>query len=258
MPLAELHNLDLNAPYCDHWRPLIERSLPVLHQNVSVSTLLNQLKPIGFPKHFVLQEDLPEGEAYESFIFKTNGIPTRDGPHDYFNALCWFLFPQSKIQLNQIQATQIQRDGVYNQRGPIRDAITIIDENGLLLACSDELWHALTTKDWQRAFVELRDHWHDSQTAVFGHALIEKLLNPYKAICAHVLRVPQQQNSRFDLKVVDNWLSEQLNETQLATKPYIPVPIFGIPGWHVGQSDPDFYEDKQVFRPPQRNHQIAT
>lgn len=251
MPLSSLHNLDLNAPYCDHWRPLIERTWPLLNEHSSVSTLLNQLKPVDFPKHFVPQEDLPEGEAYESFIFETNGIPTRDGPHDYFNALCWFLFPQSKIQLNQVQATQIQRDGVYQQRGPVRDAITIIDENGLLLACSDELWDALITKNWQRAFVELKEHWQDSQAVIFGHALIEKLLNPYKAICAHVLRVPQQ-SGLFDLQFIDSWLSQQLNEAQLATKPYIPVPIFGIPGWHADQGDPDFYEDKQVFRPAQK------
>ncbi|CAM5212441.1 hypothetical protein OURE66S_03888 [Oligella ureolytica] len=251
MPLSELQNLDLNAPYCKYWRPLIEQSLPQLAQHASVSALLNHIKPTDFPKHFVAQEDLANGQAYESFIFETNGIPTRDGPHDYFNALCWFLFTQSKIQLNHVQAAQIQEGGVYNKRGPVRDAITIIDENGLLLACSDELWEALTQKDWQRAFVELREHWQDSQTVIFGHALIEKLLNPYKGICAHVLRIPQQEGA-FDLKAADHWLSQQLTAEILATKPYIPVPIFGIPGWHTEQDQKDFYENKDVFRPPSK------
>ena len=251
MPLSELQNLKLNAPYCKYWRPLIEQSLPQLAQHASVSALLNHIKPADFPKHFVAQEDLPEGQAYESFIFETNGIPTRDGPHDYFNALCWFLFTQSKIQLNHVQAAQIQQDGVYNKRGPVRDAITIIDENGLLLACSDELWEALTQIVWQRAFVELREHWQDSQSVIFGHALIEKLLNPYKGICAHVLRIPQQEGA-FDLKAADDFLSHQLTAEILATKPYIPVPIFGIPGWHVEQDKDDFYEDKDVFRPPRK------
>lgn len=251
MPLSELQNLKLNAPYCKYWRPLIEQSLPQLAQHASVSALLNHIKPADFPKHFVAQEDLPEGQAYESFIFETNGIPTRDGPHDYFNALCWFLFTQSKIQLNHVQAAQIQQDGVYNKRGPVRDAITIIDENGLLLACSDELWEALTQKDWQRAFVELREHWQDSQSVIFGHALIEKLLNPYKGICAHVLRIPQQEGA-FDLKAADDFLSHQLTAEILATKPYIPVPIFGIPSWHVEQDKDDFYENKDVFRPPSK------
>ena len=251
MPLSELHNLDLNASYCDYWRPFVEESLLLLPQLSSVSELLNQIKPSDVSKHFVPQEDLPEGQAYESFIFETNNIPTRDGPHDYFNALCWFLFTKSKVQLNQVQAAQIQKDGVYTQRGPVRDAITIIDENGLLLACSDELWSALEQKDWQSAFVDLKEHWHESQTVIFGHALIEKLLNPYKGICAHVLRVPRQLGA-FDLKRIDDWLSQQLTEEQLASKPYIPVPIFGIPGWHDDQGDEGFYQDKSVFRVPRK------
>lgn len=251
MPLSKLHTLDLNAPYCAHWRPLIENSLAQLTQHDSVSALLNTIKPLDFPKHFVPQEDLAEGQAYESFIFESHAIPTRDGPHDYFNALCWFLFTQSKIQLNLVQATQIQQDGIYNKRGPVRDAITIIDENGFLLACSDKLWEALTQKNWQRAFIELREHWQDSQTVIFGHALIEKLLNPYKGICAHVLRIPQQDGA-FDLKAVDHWLSNQLTAETLATKPYIPVPIFGIPGWHDEQNQDGFYDDTDVFRPSRK------
>ncbi|MDO5666791.1 MAG: DUF3025 domain-containing protein [Alcaligenaceae bacterium] len=249
MLLPELRDLDLSAPYCDHWRGLIEASLVDIPHASSVNGLLNQLKAADFPKHFVPQADLAEGEAYESFIFKTNGIPTRDGPHDYFNGLCWFLFTKSKLQLNRVQAAQIHKDGVHNKRGPVRDAITIMDENGLLLACSDELWEALTKKDWHGAFVALRHHWQDSNAVVFGHALIEKLLNPYKGICAHVLRVPQQGRG-FDLDAVDEWLSTFLSEENLATKPYIPVPIFGIPGWHKQQHEADFYQDTEVFRPP--------
>lgn len=249
MSLSELHHLDLSAPYCDYWRELIKASLVEMPKFASVSDLLNHMKPTDFPKRFVPQADLPEGQAYESFIFETNGIPTRDGPHDYFNALCWFLFTRSKIQLNQVQAAQIQKDGVQKQRGPVRDAITIIDENGFLLACSDELWEALSQKDWQRAFVELKTHWQTSHGVIFGHALIEKLLNPYKGICAHVLRIPQP-HEEFNLDKVDEWLSAYLSEEVLATKPYIPVPIFGIPGWHADQNQAGFYEDIEVFRPP--------
>lgn len=249
MLLSELRHLDLSAPYCDHWRALIEASLVEIPRFFSVSDLLNQIKPANFPKHFVPQANLPEGQAYETFIFETNGIPTRDGPHDYFNALCWFLFTQSKLQLNRTQAAQIHKGGINSQRGPVRDAITIIDENGLLLACSDELWEALSQKNWPRAFIELRDHWQNSHAVIFGHALIEKLLNPYKGICAHAIRIPQQSDD-FDLTVVDQWLSTFLSEEQLATKPYIPVPIFGIPGWHKSQCKMGFYQDTEVFRPP--------
>jgi Protein of unknown function (DUF3025) len=27
------------------------------------------------------------------------------------------------------------------------------------------------------------------------------------------------------------------------------LPVLGIPGWWAGQEDPEFYTDKQVFRP---------
>lgn len=249
MPLSEIRDLDLSAPYCDHWRVLIETSLVKMPRFTALSESLNQIKPTNFPKHFVPQAALPEGKAYESFIFETHGIPTRDGPHDYFNGLCWFLFTQSKQQLNRIQAAQIRQDGVHNKRGPVRDAITIIDENGLLLACSDALWDALTQKNWPRAFIDLKNHWQDSQAVIFGHALMEKLLNPYKGICAHVIRIPQQ-SAGIDLKAVDDWLSTFLNEDNLATKPYLPVPIFGIPGWHSQQDEAGFYQDTEVFRPP--------
>lgn len=254
MLLSELRDLELSAAYCEYWRPLIEASLLEMARFRSVSELLNHIKPADFPKHFVPQAALPTGTAYESFIYESNGIPTRDGPHDYFNALCWFLFRHSKIQLNRVQAAQIRQDGVYSQRGAVRDAITIIDENGLLLACSDELWQALSHKHWQRAFVELRSEWQHSQTVIFGHALMEKLLNPYKGICAHVIRIPQQATDRLDLNAVDKWLSAFLSAENLAAKPYIPLPIFGIPGWHQDQHQVGFYEDKEVFRPPRNKN----
>ncbi|NLB31185.1 MAG: DUF3025 domain-containing protein, partial [Alcaligenaceae bacterium] len=73
----------------------------------------------------------------------------------------------------------------------------------------------------------------------------------YKGICAHVFRIPQQQGG-FDLIATDDFLSHQLTAVILASKPYIPVPIFGIPGWHVEQDKDDFYEDKDVFRPPRK------
>ncbi|SPY07811.1 DUF3025 domain-containing protein [Oligella urethralis] len=249
MLLPELRDLDLSPPYYDHWRAFIETTLLEMAKFHSVSELLNHLKASDFTKHFVPQAALPVGVAYESFIYDTDGVPTRDGPHDYFNALCWFLFTHSKSQLNRVQAAQIRQDGVYQQRGAVRDAITIIDENGLLLACSDSLWEALAQKQWQRAFVALREEWQHSQAVIFGHALMEKLLKPYKGICAHVIRIPPPMGT-LDLNVVDRWLSAFLSADKLATKPYIPVPIFGIPGWHPQQQAAGFYEDKTVFRPP--------
>ncbi|WP_432784954.1 DUF3025 domain-containing protein [Oligella sp. MSHR50489EDL] len=49
-------------------------------------------------------------------------------------------------------------------------------------------------------------------------------------------------------------LSAFLSAENLAAKPYIPLPIFGIPGWHQDQHQVGFYEDKEVFRPPRNKN----
>ena len=50
----------------------------------------------GQPLQCIPQQDLPEGEQYETHIHSTGGIPTRDNLHDFFNALMWLRFPQIK------------------------------------------------------------------------------------------------------------------------------------------------------------------
>ena len=42
---------------------------------------------VGGPLRFVRQDELPRGEAYESFIARTGRVPTRDNLHDFFNGL---------------------------------------------------------------------------------------------------------------------------------------------------------------------------
>ena len=82
---------------------------------------------------FAPQSALPDGQAYEQFIFDTQTVPTRDNLHDFFNGLCWLTFPQIKKKLNQLQAAQIALDGVQPTRGSVRDALTLFDENAAFL-----------------------------------------------------------------------------------------------------------------------------
>ena len=220
---------------------------------------------------FVPQAELPEGRAYESHIFETGGVPTREGLHDFFNALCWMRFPATKQRLNQLQAQAIAAaGGVGTRRGPLRDALTLFDENAALLQAPDPIWQALLARDWQRLFVELRPLWARSTLLLFGHALTEKLVAPYKSITAHVLRLPvptdlptdgweSQVNAGRGLPPVgrsaamvhpwDDWLAGQLAPEWLASKPYTPLPVLGRPGWWPANQDPAFYADAQVFRP---------
>ena len=201
----------------------------------------------GGAVEFVSQSELPTDIAYEAFIFSHKRIPTRDNLHDFFNGLCWLRFPQTKLRLNFLQAQEIASQGVSATRGSLRDALTLFDENVLLLQTSDDLWHALQTHDWTKLFGELRDEWQSAHIVIFGHALLEKLVAPYKSITAHVFRIASDVDAKDD-QALDDWLAANIQPEYLATKPYFPLPVLGIPGWWPENEDLSFYSDTQVFR----------
>lgn len=205
---------------------------------------------------FVPQSALPAGVAYETFIFETGGVPTREGLHDFFNGLVWRRFPLSKRLLNRLQAAEIGRAGVGQVRGPVRDAITLFDENAVLLQAPDLLWQALLARQWHRLFLELRPLWAQARVVLFGHALLEKLVVPYKSITGHVYRAPVPQDLGEDLEAWDHWLHDSLDAHKLGNKPFTPLPVLGIPGWCADNDRPGFYDDIQVFRLP-RVHPVA-
>jgi hypothetical protein len=201
------------------------------------------------PVRFVPQTELPAGTAYEQFIFDTGRVPTRENLHDFFNGLCWLRFPLTKQRLNQLQAAEIAVAGVGAVRGPVRDALTLFDENAALLQAPAPLWDALVARDWQRLFVTLRPLWAQARLVLFGHALLEKLVTPYKSITAHVLREPVPASLGDDLTTWDGWLAERLSAPALAAKPFTPLPVLGVPGWWAANNDPAYYADAGVFRP---------
>jgi hypothetical protein len=213
----------------------------------------------GQPLRFVPQAALPEGTAYEEFISATGQVPTRDNLHDFFNALVWLTFPAIKRQLNALQAAQIARDGVGKSRGPARDAATIYDENSALLVVRDDeegaaLVDALRNHRWQEAFVQRAAQFgRDAQVWLFGHALMEKLVAPYKAITAHTRVVPAGEEywalgDAGRRAWLDRAEAGRLAADGLARGVFTPLPVLGIPGWWPAQ-DSAFYSDGAVFRP---------
>lgn len=208
----------------------------------------------GLPLHFVAQADLPQGMAYEAFISQTGGVPTRDNLHDFFNALIWLTFPQIKRQLNALQAAEIAKAEDVHARGKLRDAATIFDENAALLFSADQEWvAALREHRWQYSLLERRATFgHASDVLLFGHALMEKLTSPYKAITAHAWVMPVGVDF-FAMPLCSKmqWLDEEIArrlEGGLATGDFTPLPVLGVPGWWECQ-DADFYADASVFRP---------
>jgi len=201
------------------------------------------------PVRFVPQSALPPDMAYEQFITQTGTCPTRDGWHDFFNGLCWIHFPAIKRRLNQLQSAQILAQGIRAQRGAVRDALTVLDENAAFLSAPPPVWKALQAKRWDQLFGPLRPLWQDAQLLLFGHALLEKLQTPRKAITAHVLVVPQHVRSLAD---IDHWVAQHLDADLIATKPFAHLPILGVPGWWPANDAPGFYSDPTVFRPARR------
>lgn len=238
-----LERIDWQAPWLVPYREAGQPLAKQVMAGASCAVALNS--DPAMPVRFVPQAALPDGMAYEQYIFEQRGVPTRDGLHDFFNGIIWRHFPLAKQRLNQLQAAQIASDGVQPVRGPVRDAITVFDENAALLHAPDVLWDALAARDWQRLFVALRPLWAQASLLLFGHALLEKLVHPRKPITAHVYRA---QDAADSIASMDAWLAQDLTAPKLAGKPFVPLPVLGVPGWWPANDEPAFYDDAQVFR----------
>lgn len=241
-------------------QPLRAVGEPVLHRwRRGASGLARALDDAAAGVRFVAQQALPAGEAYESFIARTGTVPTRDNLHDFFNGLVWRAFPQAKRRLNDLQAAEIARRGIGPTRGPLRDALTLFDENGAVLEAPPALWEALLARDWTRLFIERRAMWGQARLLVFGHALMEKLLAGRKDATAHVLLAPSRGSAATpSIAPEDAALAAALQPVHLAQKPFTPLPLLGVPGWCEGNEDFCFYDDPQVFRPRRSPEKTTT
>lgn len=242
-----LQHIDWKQPWFQPWAKPGEAIAEEAMQKRSVAQALNTYKDQK-SNHFVNQSELPAEQPYEAFIFQQKKVPTRDGLHDFFNGLCWHRFPISKHRLNQLQAQEIAKQGIGSTRGAVRDALTLFDENAVLWQGPDVLWQALQARDWFKLFVELREQWQHVHMVLFGHALLEKLVTPYKSITGHVYRVSTDVSPHDDA-ALDAWVAQDLQTDKLATKPFEPLPVLGVPDWWADNAAPAFYQDTQVFRP---------
>ena len=220
----------------------------------------------------VSQDALPEGEAYESFIATTGNIPTRDNLHDLFNGSIWLTFPKTKALLNYYHMLEIEQQGIGASRGRVRDTITVFDENGAVLVTADpNIGEALIDFDWQGSLVEPRMRWDNlkqiniiSQAAVyiFGHALLEQLIQPRKPLCAHSIVINVSQDFfalplSERIKYLDNKVAEHmdklLSQNGITPRQLAPLPVLGVPHFWPENVDSSFYDDNYVFRSGRRH-----
>jgi hypothetical protein len=266
MSSALFDAIDWQQPWLSHVRAIASLVLQekdwceALNRIATQQELRNQQ---GLPIKFVPQAALPLATAYETFINDTGCVPTRHNLHDFFNALVWLTFPKIKVQLNALQANAITRNLALQSevvvgtpvRGKLRDAATIFDENAVLLITGNRvLVMALREHRWQEAFLACRASFGlDCEVRLFGHALMEKLVAPYKSITGHARLVVVDAayfrlQSSERLAWIDAFVAADLQDG-LTTSDFTPLPILGVPGWCAGQ-DEAFYQDATVFRPP--------
>jgi Protein of unknown function (DUF3025) len=242
--------IDWSAPWLVPYKPIGVKLSEQVLLGSSVHEALNEALDSNphtlCPVRFVPQEDSQGAAAYESFIWQTKTVPTRDNLHDFFNGLVWLHFPKIKARLNELQAAAIAEQGISQHRGKLRDALTLFDENAAFLIESKSksvLLQAIRNKAWRHAFIDERETWKDAQLIIFGHALLEKLVYPRKTMTSHVFCPQKPLNALNDAAI-----AADLNADHLASKPYAPLPVMGVPEWCAENESPIFYEDTAVFR----------
>jgi hypothetical protein len=226
-------------PWLLPYLPLVQEIL-VAARSQSVAAALNASRGASSVSvRFVKHSMMPACEPYESFIARTASVPARDNVHDLLNGLMWLTYPRTKQQLNVMQAREIELRGISGARGPLRDALTLFDENAAMLQAPAGLLDALRRRDWHTLFVTQRAQWQSTPLVLFGHALLEKLLHPRKAITAHVWQIEDP---------TDGEMASSLTRERLLDKSFLPLPVLGVPGWWSANEDPSFYADEAVFR----------
>jgi hypothetical protein len=247
----------------------------------ALTPLIGRLPPDRFPRHdelnaLAVPEAVSGGGApirfvppaapsrefsaqYEVRIFETGEVQTRpDNWHDLFNALVWLVFPRTKAVLNRHHCEEIRARRGERLRGTARDVLTLFDEGGIVVAAADtELSVLLRDFRWKELFWRRRaEVLRSTRFYVFGHAIYEKALEPYKGVTAKALIAPVERdllNAPLERQIaaLDAFAADYFSgpEALASTHTLSPLPILGIPGWEPANACEEYYDDRAQFRP---------
>jgi hypothetical protein len=198
-------------------------------------------------------------DLYEVRTYREGAVATRtDNWHDLFNALVWITFPRTKAVLNAHHYREMLARRGERLRGTARDVLTLFDEGGVIVACADaSLAELLIGFRWKELFWERRaDVERAMRFRVFGHAIHEKAVAPFRGITAKALIVPVAPADlslplEAELALLDERAAAHFAnpDTLVTTRSLPPLPVLGIPGWTAENADPAYYEDADHFRP---------
>lgn len=197
-----------------------------------------------------------DGLAYECRVWETGEVETRpDNWHDFFNAVVWFAFPETKQAITAAHVVAMQAPG--ERRGDVRDALTHFDECGIVVLSADpELLDLLRGFQWKELFVERRaDVLRAMRFVVFGHATYEALLSPFRGLTAKAMLVDVEaafleQANESMVAAVDRKIAAILaSGAYMKPRDFQPLPLLGIPGVTAENENPAYYDDTWQFRP---------
>jgi hypothetical protein len=236
----------------DYQSILDELPQPILTQSGQALKIVEQ---DGKPGHF--------SEHYAPRIYLTGEIQTRtENWHDFFQFLTWFMFPKTKAVINAIHIpaaqSRIEKESDLGQRSPIENMLSLFDEGGAVILCSDNsLLDLIREFKWKELFWQRREELQSKLKIItFGHALYEKGLSPYVGMTANciLLNVDEallNKSNNEHLDWIDLKLSELFSEGNKYTKPkdLAPFPLLGLPGWDVNNESESYYDNVNYFRP---------
>ena len=215
----------------------------------------------GKPLRFVRPRERNDRERryYEVHIADTGEVETRENWHDLFNALAWITFPKSKARINAQHAAILEEGGEAEarKRSPERDALTLFDEGGVIVACaSASLLRLIVDFEWKELFWTRRAEVQEKvRFLTFGHACYEQALDPYIGMVAKTVFVPVSDfffmlSPESQLEEADELVANHFSSrARFATpKSMAPMPVLGVPGWHFAEQDERFYDDPDHFR----------
>ena len=198
-------------------------------------------------------------DLYEVRIHREGAVATRaENWHDLFNALVWLSFPRTKAVLNAHHYREMLARRGERLRGTARDVLSLFDEGGIVVACArGSLADLLVGFRWKALFWECRAEVERSMRfRVFGHAIHEKAVAPFRGITAKALIVPVAREDlalplEAELAMLDERAAAYFaTEDALAsTRSLPPLPVLGIPGWTPENENPGYYDDTDHFRP---------
>lgn len=202
----------------------------------------------------VFEEPVADQENYERRIARHGRVATRpENWHDLFNALVWKRFPASKSALNAAQVSDMDAVGVLT-RTRRQCAMTQFDEAGAVVLLRDAaMLEAWDRHDWECLFMSHSRPWREGGVAlhVFGHALLEHALSPHMLLVSKTIVMQHPDPVAVQAAELDHCLAQAVHEGRVLDDPQSlrPLPMPGIPGWHAGVQDADFYRNTPCFRP---------